>query len=84
MDYDYSTGMPLTSNVLPTQSNAGQYLTTNSNIVMWSTPAYVDDHLTYSGGVPVYQQHQLRQQHPALQEAWEAYLVLLHMCNDKS
>lgn len=86
MDYNYSTGMPLTSNVftLPHASgNAGQYLTTNSNGVLWSTPTYVDDHLKYAGGVPVAKQQKLREQHPALQEAWEAYLALLYICDDK-
>ena len=85
MDYDYSTGMPLTSNVftLPLSGNAGQFLTTSSNGSIWSTPTYVDDHLKYVGGVPVYKQHQLREQHPALQEAWEAYLSMLYICNDK-
>jgi len=83
MDYDYSTGMPLTSNVFPTQSNAGQYLTTNSNGTIWSTPTYVDDHLKYAGGVTVYRQEQLRKEHPALQEAWEEYLALLYICDDK-
>ena len=61
----------------------GQFLTSSSNGVMWSTPKYVDDHLEASGGVPVYTQQKLRKQHPALQEAWEAYLALLYICDDK-
>jgi hypothetical protein len=85
MDYDYSTGMPLTSNVFPSLGSgaSGNYLTGTSNGLMWSNPTYVDDHLTYSGGVSVYQQHKLRQQHPALLEAWENYLAILYLCNDQ-
>lgn len=61
----------------------GQFLTSSSNGVMWSTPKYVDDHLEASGGLPVHRQQELRNQHPALQEAWEAYLALLYICDDK-
>lgn len=84
MDYDYSTGLPLTSNVFPTGGSAGQFLTSSSNGVIWSTPKYVDDHLEAGGGVPVIVQAELRKEHPALQEAWEKYLTILHLCNDKS
>lgn len=61
----------------------GQFLTSSSNGVMWSTPKYVDDHLEASGRLPVHRQQELRNQHPALQEAWEAYLALLYICDDK-
>jgi len=61
----------------------GQFLTSSSNGSMWSTPKYVDDHLEAAGGVPVYRQQELRDQHPALHEAWEAYLALLYICDDK-
>lgn len=83
MDYDYSTGMPLTSNVSLTGSNAGQFLTSSSNGSIWSTPKYVDDHLEAAGGIRVMRQQELRKQHPALQEAWEAYLVILYLCNEQ-
>ena len=82
IDYDYSTGMPLTSNAFSTQGSAGQFLTSSSNGLLWSTPSpkYGDA----AGGVPVMVQAELRKQHPALQEAWEKYLTILHLCNDKS
>ena len=76
-------GTSLTSNVFPTGGSAGQILTITSSGSMWTTPKYVDDHLEAAGGVPVYRQQKLRNQHPALQEAWEAYLAMLYICDDK-
>lgn len=76
-------GTSLISNVSPTGGSAGQILTITSSGSMWTTPKYVDDHLEAAGGVPVYRQQELRNQHPALQEAWEAYLAMLYICDDK-
>ena len=82
IDYDYSTGMPLTSNAFPTGHSAGQFLTSDSNGFQWSSPSM--KYGEASGGVPIMVQAELRNQHPALQEAWEKYLTILHLCNDKS
>jgi hypothetical protein len=35
------------------------------------------------GGLDPFDQVKLRKQHPALQEAWDQYLVLLNICNDQ-
>ena len=74
---------PLPGNVFPLAGSSGNYLIGTSNGLTWSNPTYEDDHLKYAGGITVYKQHELRQQHPALLEAWENYLAILYLCNDQ-
>lgn len=83
IDFEYDTGRII--NDWRTAAPAGAYLTSGIGVPNdspgWMT--YKDDHLEASGGVPVMVQAKLREQHPALQEAWETYLALLHVCYDK-
>lgn len=73
----YNYNLPLTSN-----RPSGLFLTTGPN----DSPGWRNFHeerREAEGGVDIMIQEELRKQHPALQEAWEAYLALLHICNDK-
>jgi hypothetical protein len=82
VDYEYDTG-----HIIPSwrdQAPAGTYLV-NSGVPK-DSPGWVsyNEHiLEASGGIPVMEQAKLREQHPALQEAWDTYVALLHVCNDK-
>ena len=82
IDYEYDTG-----HIIPdwrNQAPAGTYLVNSGGPK--DSPGWVsyNDHiLQASGGIPVIDQAKLREQHPALQEAWDAYVALLHICNDK-
>jgi hypothetical protein len=82
VDYEYDTGhlIPDWRNSAP----AGTYLVNSGGPK--DSPGWIsfqDRHLQASGGVDLMRQAELREQHPALQEAWQQYLALLHVCNDK-
>lgn len=79
IDYEYDTGHMI--NDWRQAAPAGTYLTSTGTNPGWIS--YKDDHLEASGGIPVMVQVKLREQHPALQEAWDTYVALLHVCNDK-
>ena len=81
IDYEYDTGHVI--NDWRQAAPAGTFLSSGglNNSIVWST--YKDNQLAASGGIHVIRQQELRNQHPALQEAWEAYLALLQVCNDK-
>ena len=68
---------------LPQVANRPQGLFLNNGPTGPAWSNFHDDRLEASGGVDIMIQADLRKQHPALQEAWEAYLALLHLCNDK-
>ena len=84
IDYEYDTGHLI--NDWRQAAPAGTFLSSGgpNDSIGWSTwSTFKDDQMAASGGIHVIRQQELRNQHPALQEAWEAYLALLHVCNDK-
>jgi len=67
---------------LPANRPSGLFLSTSP---YGSEPVWTvleDENLRESGGISVSDQIMLREKYPALQEAWEQYLVLLHLYND--
>ena len=81
VDYEYDTGHLL--NDWRQSVPAGAYLFSGgpNDSPGWRT--YQDNHFEAEGRVPIMVQAKLREQFPALREAWEQYLVLLHLYHDK-